>query len=173
MIIKTSDLTFSTSVHNYSTEWLRLPWSFPTGCFPTSLQKCEFKSIGNRKWMCLSGVFGFTSESKRPWPRVEATTTACWQRWAIRTTSSCSKWLFEAFLQLILFKRFCCWCFSETRIPCFNMTKNVQQKYVTNNSTSGHLNMSFSHHQISLLKSGLHIYSGSVLLIAEILHHFI
>ena len=45
-----SDLTCSTISCNYSTELLRLPWSFPTGCFPISLQKCEFKSIGNRKW---------------------------------------------------------------------------------------------------------------------------
>lgn len=65
--------------------------------------------------MGLSSVFGFTGESTRPWPLVDATTTACWQRWAIRTTSSSSKWLFEAFLHVILFKCFCCWCFWKLR----------------------------------------------------------
>ena len=122
--------------------------------------------------MGLSSVFGFTGESKRPWPRVEATTTACWQRWAIRTTSSSSKWLFEAFLHVILFKCFCCWRFWKLRFRVSiwrrdECTANICQQ------TIRHLGIStflfFSPSDIAS-ESGSYIYSTSFLLIAEIVH---
>lgn len=122
--------------------------------------------------MGLSSVFGFTGESKRPWPRVEATTTACWQRWAIRTTWSSSKWLLKHFFTWFFSSAFAVDVFGNSDFVFqYDEEMNVQQTYMsTNNSTSGHLNISFFSPSDSASESGSYIYSISFLLIAEIVH---
>ena len=144
-----SDLTCSTISCNYSTELLRLPWSFPTGCFPISLQKCEFKSIGNRKWAWVVYLVSLASPNDpdlewKPRPQLVGSAEA------IRTTSSSSKWLFEAFLHVILFNCFCCWCFWKLRFRVSiwrrdECTANICQQTIQHLGISTFLFSSGSH----------------------------
>lgn len=153
VITKISDLTYITISHNYSTELLKLPWSFPTGCFSISLQKCEFKSIGNRKWAWVVYLVSLASPndpdlewkprpqlvgSAEPFARPEAVPSDFW--------SISSRDSFQVLLLLM---------FLETQISCFNMTKRWMYSKHICQQTIRHLGIStflFSHHQIVLVK---------------------
>ena len=154
VISEMSDLTYSTISHNYSII-AQNGWDYlEVSGLVASQQVCRNGSIGNRKRMCLSSVFGFPAEFKQPWPRLEATTTACWQRWAIRTTSSQFQVTSKSISWRDSFQVFLLLMSLETQIPRFNMTKRGLYSKICQ-QTIQHLDIStfpIFHHQISLLK---------------------
>ena len=144
VITKISDLTYITISHNYSTELLKLPWSFPTGCFSISLQKCEFKSIGNRKWAWVVYLVSLASPNDpdlewKPRPQLVGSAEPFARPQAV--PSDFLKHFFTWFFSIV----FAVDVFGNSDFVFqYDEEMNVQQTCMSaSNSTSGHLNISF------------------------------